>query len=62
MFGSCWLVVAVMADDEGFVPPAAGGLMTMIGIEAIPEPMVVDRVFELSVEVSASPVLNSMAA
>src|SRR2546422_3549306 len=59
---SCWFVVPTTADDRGFESEVAGGVMTMTGIEAIPPPMVLDRVLELSVEARASPVAKSTAA
>ena len=49
-----------MADDDT-EPPEIGGVITMTGIEAIPEPMVVDRALELLGEASASPVLKFIA-
>src|SRR2546426_11547004 len=57
-----WFVVPTTADDRGFDVAVAGGVMTMTGIEAIPPPMVLDRVWEASVEARALPVLESTAA
>ena len=61
MFGSCWFVVAVMADAVALPEPGGGVTMTT-GMEAIPEPIVVERVTLEFVEVSAWPVLKSIAA
>src|SRR5207245_5549547 len=58
----CWFVVPRTADDRGFDVAVAGGVMTMTGIEAIPPPMVLDRVWEASVEARALPVVKSTAA
>src|SRR5438132_10028921 len=59
---SSWFVVPTTADDRGFDVAVAGGVMTMTGIEAIPPPMVLDRVWEASVEARALPVVKSTAA
>jgi hypothetical protein len=61
LFGSCWFVVAVIADAVADPEPSGGVTMTT-GIDAIPWPMVVDRVTDAPVEVSAVPVLKLMAA
>jgi hypothetical protein len=62
LFGSCWLVVDTMTDDETFPPEVPGGVTTMSGIEGIPWPITVDRALEAPVEVSAWPVLKLTAA
>ena len=61
MFGSCWFVVAVIAEAVADPEPCGGVTMTT-GIEAIPWPIVVERVLDAPVEVSAVPVLKSIAA
>jgi len=59
---SCWFVVPTTADAAGVCSEVAGGVRTMTGIEAIPPPMVLDRVFVASVETRATPVEKSTAA
>jgi len=61
LFGSCWFVVAVSADAVGD-PEPAGGFTMMTGIEAMPEPIVVERVTVAPVVVSATPVEKLIAA
>jgi len=54
-------VVAVIADAVAD-PEPSGGVTITTGIEAIPWPIVVERVTVASVELSAVPVLKLMAA
>ena len=61
LFGSCWFVVAVSADAVA-LPEPGGGVTMITGIEAMPEPIVVDRVVVAPVELSAVPVAKSTAA
>src|SRR5262245_50888435 len=61
VFGSCWFVVAVMAEAVADPEPAGGFTMTT-AIEAMPEPICVDFAAEWSVVVRAWPVLKFMAA
>jgi hypothetical protein len=62
LLGSSWFEVAVITDEAAAPPGLVGGVMTMTGIEAIPEPMVLDRTDEGLGDVSAVPVLKSIAA
>jgi hypothetical protein len=61
LLGSCWFVVAVIAEAVADPEPCGGVTMTT-GIEAIPWPIVVERTTVASVEERAAPVLKSMAA
>ncbi len=61
MLGSCWFVVAVIADAVADPEPIGGVTMTT-GIEAMPWPTFVERVVDALVEVSAVPLVKSMAA
>lgn len=58
----CWVDVTVIASDDVRAPALPGGVTTMIGVAAIPEPIVVDRALDSLGEPSSLPVSKSIAA